>query len=103
MIQMIHRRIPVLINCVERIPSYLRGSVDVFVTSKCIYLYILCLVPRCLFQEVSVMYLSHAMPHVPIKRFNNVNKSCKFIVGNPPIVQGLNSLQFQGPTVIRLS
>ena len=28
---------------------------DVFVTSKCIHLYISCIVPRCLFQEVSIM------------------------------------------------
>ena len=31
------------------------NNVDVFVTSKCIHLYILCIVPRCLFWEVSVM------------------------------------------------
>ena len=62
MIQMIQRRIIVLINCVNRIPSYLRGSIDVFVTSECIHLYILCLVPQCLFWEVSIMYLSHVMP-----------------------------------------
>ena len=36
--------------------------VDVFVTSECIHLYILCLVPRCLFWEVSLMYLTHFMP-----------------------------------------
>ena len=29
--------------------------VDVFVTSKCIHLYIVCIVPRCLFWEVSIM------------------------------------------------
>ena len=29
--------------------------VDVFVTSECIHLYILCLLPRCLFWEVSIM------------------------------------------------
>ena len=29
---------------------------------------------------------------VPIIRFNNVNKSCQVIVGNPPIVQGLKAL-----------
>ena len=28
---------------------------------------------------------------VPIERFYNVNKSCQVILGNPPIVQGLNS------------
>ena len=33
--------------------------VDVFVTLECIHLYILCLVPQCLFWEVSIMYLSH--------------------------------------------
>ena len=33
-------------------------SVDVFVTSECIHFYILCIVPQCLFREVSVMYLS---------------------------------------------
>ena len=32
------------------------GYVDVFVTSECIHLYILCIVPGCLFQEVSVLY-----------------------------------------------
>ena len=59
---MIQRRRPVLTNCVERIPSSLRGSVDVFVTSECIHPYILCIVPRCLFRDVSVMYLSQFMP-----------------------------------------
>ena len=34
-------------------------SVDVFVTSECIHLCILCIVTRCLFQDVSIMYLSH--------------------------------------------
>ena len=76
-------------------------SVDVFVTSECIHLYILFLVPRCLFREVSVMYLSHV--DVPIGRFNNVNKSCKVIVGNPPIDQGLKSPQLWGTRVIRIS
>ena len=28
----------------------LQGAVDVFVTSECIHLYILCIVPRCLFR-----------------------------------------------------
>ena len=36
-------------------------------------------------------------PCFPIKRFNNVNKSCKFIMGNPPIDQGLNSSQLVRP------
>ena len=36
--------------------------VDVIVTSECIHFYILCIVLRCLFREVSVMYLSHVMP-----------------------------------------
>ena len=36
-------------------------SVDVIVTSECIHLYFLCIVPQCLFQDVSVMYLSHVM------------------------------------------
>ena len=49
------------------------------------------------------MYLSHVMPDVPIGRFNNVNKSCQVIVGNPPIGQGLKSPQLWGPRVIRLS
>ena len=40
-------------NCVERIPSKLRGSVDVFATSECIHLCILCIVTQCL----SMMYL----------------------------------------------
>ena len=37
------------------------GHVDVFVTLKCIHVYILCLVPRCLFREVSIMYLIHTL------------------------------------------
>ena len=37
-------------------------TVDVIVTSECIHLYFLCIVPRCLFREVFVMYLSHVMP-----------------------------------------
>ena len=45
MIQMIYRIRLVLINCVEGIPSYLRGSVDVIVTSECIHLYFLSIVP----------------------------------------------------------
>ena len=36
-------------------------NVDVFVTSECIHLYILCIIPRCLFREVFVMSLSHVM------------------------------------------
>ena len=36
--------------------------VKVFVTSEYIHPYILCIVPRCLFQDVSVMYLSHVIP-----------------------------------------
>ena len=36
--------------------------IDVIVTLECINLYILCIVPRCLLREVSVMYLSHVMP-----------------------------------------
>ena len=39
-----------------------KATVDVFVTSECIQLYILCIVPQCLFQDVSVMYLSHVIP-----------------------------------------
>ena len=42
-------------------------------------------------------------PDVSIGRFYNVNKSCQVIVGNPPIDQGLNSPQFRGTRVIRLS
>ena len=36
-------------------------SVDVYVTSKCIHLCILCIVTRCLFRDVSIMYLSHVV------------------------------------------
>ena len=80
------------------------SSVDVFVTLECIHPYILCIVPRCLFLNVSVMYLSHVMPrYVPIGRFLNVKKACQVIVDNPPIGQGLNSPQLWGPRVIRLS
>ena len=48
-------------NCVERIPSWLRRSVDVFVTLECIHLCILCIVTWCLFRDVSIMYLSHVV------------------------------------------
>ena len=48
-------------NRVERIPSYLRVSVDVYVTSECILLCILYIVTRCLFRDVSIMYLSHVV------------------------------------------
>ena len=37
-------------------------GVDLIVTSKCICLYFLCIVTRCLFRDVFVMYLSHVMP-----------------------------------------
>ena len=37
-----------------RRPSFV-GPVDVYVTSECIDLYISCIIPRCLFWEVSVM------------------------------------------------
>ena len=42
-------------NGVEIIPSWLRGSVDVFVNLECIHLYILCIIPWCFYWEVSVM------------------------------------------------
>ena len=35
--------------------------VDVFVTSECIHLCILCIVTRFLFQDVSIMYLNHVV------------------------------------------
>ena len=35
--------------------SIVNKSVDVFVTSECIHLYILSIVPRCLFWEISIM------------------------------------------------
>ena len=38
------------------------NNVDVFVTSDCIHLYMLCIAPQCLLREVSIMYLSHVMP-----------------------------------------
>ena len=34
------------------------GPVDVYVTSECI---LLCIVTRCLFRDVSIMYLSHVI------------------------------------------
>ena len=37
-------------------------GVDVIITSECIHLYILCIIPQCLFWDVSIMYLSHVMP-----------------------------------------
>ena len=42
--------------------EYYLETVNLFVTSECIHPYILCIVPRCLFWDVSVMYLSHVMP-----------------------------------------
>ena len=36
--------------------------VDEYVTSECIHLYFLCIVTRCLFRDVFVMYLSHVIP-----------------------------------------
>ena len=36
-------------------------TVDVIVTSECIHLYLLCIIPQCLFWDVSLMYLSHSM------------------------------------------
>ena len=42
----------VLINSV---PTELFKGVDVYVTSERIHLYISCIIPQCLFQEVSVM------------------------------------------------
>ena len=35
--------------------SNVAKNVDVYVTAECIHLYISCIVPRCLFQEVFVM------------------------------------------------
>ena len=53
--------------------------------------------------SVCNVFESDSCSDVPIGRFNNVNKSCKVIVGNPPIDQGLKSLQFWDTRVIRLS
>ena len=44
-----------------------------------------------------------SFPDVPIGSFYTVNNSCQVIVGNPPIDQGLKSLQFHGTRVIRIS
>ena len=50
-------------SCKKPWPSMFKlDNVNVFVTLECIHLYILCIVPQCLFQDVSVMYLSHVMP-----------------------------------------
>ena len=54
-------------NCVERIPSYLRGSVDVYVTSECILLYILyycnpMFIPGCFY------YVFESYGHAPMFR-----------------------------------
>ena len=35
--------------------------VDEYVTSECILLCILCIVTRCLFRDVSIIYLSHVV------------------------------------------
>ena len=54
--------------------------------------YTLMFIPGCV---CNVFESCHA-PDVPIVRIYNVNKPCQVIVGNPPIVQGLKSLQFWG-------
>ena len=41
--------------CFGALQAPLAQYVDVIITSQCIHLYILCIVPRCLFQEVYVM------------------------------------------------
>ena len=75
---------------------------------------------NCNFRMYSSAYLMYCTPmfipgcvcnvinsfHTPmfiLGGFYNVNKSCQVIVGNPPIGQGLKSLQLWGPRVIRLS
>ena len=50
----------------------------------------------------NVIESCHAPMFIP-GSFNNVNKSCQVIVGNPLIGQGLKSPQLWGPWVIRLS
>ena len=69
MIQKIQRRILVLINCVKRIPSQLRGSFDVIVTSECIHLYFLCIVTQCLLWDV---FESFHTPMFRLGSFHNV-------------------------------
>ena len=51
-----------VIGLIAELEIKVDNLVDVFVTLECIHLYILCLVPRCLIQKVSIMYLSHFMP-----------------------------------------
>ena len=46
----------------ERSIAWYLCTVDVIVTLECIHLYVLCIVPRCLFQDVCVNYLSHFLP-----------------------------------------
>ena len=67
-----------LMNCVKRIPSYLRGIVDVFVTSECIHLYISYYIS--LYVDIDVF--------PSIKRVINIIKSCKFIEFKPPLYVG---------------
>ena len=49
-------------NIIPTINTIDPQGVDVYVTSKFIHLYFLCIVTRCLFRDVFVMYLSHFMP-----------------------------------------
>ena len=49
----------------------------------CVVMYLIHVIPRCLFREVSIM-----------------TKSCKVIVGNPHIGQGLKSLQCRGTRLL---
>ena len=47
---------------IRQVGSFVRFFVDVIVTSECIHLYLLCIVTRCLFWDIFVIYLSHVMP-----------------------------------------
>ena len=42
-------------HATKQFPKKNVPPIDVFVTLECIHLYILCIVPQCLFQEVSIM------------------------------------------------
>ena len=63
--------VKIFVSCVSVISYASSCTVDVFVTSECIHLHILCCIS---------LY-----PDVPIMRIINIIKSCKVIEVNPPL------------------
>ena len=71
-----------LMNCVKRIPSYLRGSVDVFVNLECIHftftcIYCISLIPDALIRRITCISL---YPDVPIGRITKIHEVVPSVV-----------------------